>query len=64
MAVSEAQKKAKAKYDLKTVQFIFRLRLDADADIIAKLNDVPNKTEYIRRLVKADINKKKETDSR
>ena len=53
--VSEAQRMAKRKYDLKTVQFIFRLRLDADADVIARLNDVPNKTAYLRRLVRDDL---------
>lgn len=53
--VSEAQKRAKAKYDLKTAQFMFRLRIDDDADVIQKLRKVKNRTEYIRRLVRHDI---------
>lgn len=53
--VSEAQKAAKRKYDLKTQQYAFRLRLDGDADVIARLNNVQNKTEYLRRLVREDM---------
>ena len=55
--VTEARRRTKAKYDAKTVQYIFRLRLEGDADIIAKLRSMPNKTEYLRRLVRADIEK-------
>lgn len=53
--VSEAQKRAKAKYDLKTAQFMFRLRIDDDADVIEKLRKVKNKTEFIRELIRRDI---------
>ena len=53
--VSEAQKAAKRRYDLKTQQYVFRLRLDGDADIIARLNSIQNKTEYLRRLVREDM---------
>lgn len=52
--VSEAGKRAMRRYARKTVQVIIRLRKDADADIIARLNSVPNKTEYIRELIRKD----------
>lgn len=53
--VSEAGKRAMRRYARKTMQVIVRLRKDADADIIARLSSVPNKTEYIRWLVRRDI---------
>lgn len=53
--VSEAQKRAKKVYDKKTTQFFFRLRNNADADVIKKLNSVTSKTGYIRYLIRKDI---------
>ena len=53
--VTEAQKRAKAKYDLKTTQYVFRFRNDADSDIIEKLKSMPLKTQYIRELILKDI---------
>ena len=54
--VSEAQKRAKKRYDrLRTKQYVMRLRIGADADVIEKLDSVPSKTEYIRSLVRQDI---------
>ena len=53
--VSEAQKRAKSKYDAKTVQYVFRLRLESDADVIQRLRRVQNKTDYLRKLVREDI---------
>ena len=56
--VSKAQKAAKRKYDtLRTTQFVFRLRLNQDADVIDKLRSVPSKTEYLRRLVREDMDR-------
>lgn len=55
MPVTESQRRAKARYDAKTVQYVFRLRLESDADVIARLRSIPNKTEYLRRLVRADM---------
>lgn len=52
---TEAQKRAKARYDKTTRQLVMRLRTDADADVISKLESVGNKTEYIRMLVRKDI---------
>ena len=54
--VTEAQKRAKAKYDrLRTKQYVMRLRIGADADVIKKLDSVPSKTEFIRELIRRDI---------
>lgn len=57
--VSEAQKRAKAKYDRTTTQYVFRFRNNADADIIEKLKSVPLKTQYIRQLILKDIDGEK-----
>lgn len=51
----QRQKLAKAKYDRKTVQYVFRFRMGADADIIGRLNSMPTKTEYLRSLIREDI---------
>ena len=53
--VTEAQKRAKARYDAKTTQIVLRLRNGADADVIERLQSVPEKTSYVRRLVREDI---------
>lgn len=53
--ISEAQKAATRRYNLKTKQFVFRFRLDADADVVSKLESTPNKIAYIRRLVREDV---------
>lgn len=53
----QRHKIAKAKYDAKTVQYVFRLRLESDADVIQRLRSVQNKTDYLRRLVRADMKK-------
>lgn len=53
--LTDAQKRARARYDKVTKVFLFRLRRDGDADIIERFATVGNKTEYLRRLVRADI---------
>lgn len=58
--VSEAQKRAKAKYDMKTVQYVFRFRKEQDADIIARLDSEPSKIGYIRSLIRADSEGKRQ----
>lgn len=55
---TEAQRRAKQRYDAKTVQYVFRLRMDGDSDVIDKLKSVPNKTDYLRKLVRQDIDAK------
>ena len=56
---TDAQKRAKARYDKTTHQLVMRLRVDADADVISKLESVGNKTEYIRTLIRKDIDGRK-----
>lgn len=51
----ERHKIAKAKYDAKTVQYVFRFRMGADADIIERLKSVPAKTDYLRNLIRDDV---------
>ena len=52
----ERQAAARRKYDsTKTKQYVMRLRLGADADVIERLDSVPSKTGFIRRLVREDI---------
>ena len=52
---TDAQKRAKARYDKTTHQLVMRLRVDADADVISKLASVGNKTAYIRELIRRDM---------
>ena len=39
-----------------TKSFSLMFMFKSDADIIAKLESVPNKTDYVRQLIRADIN--------
>lgn len=56
MAQTEAQKKAKAKYDAKaTKQLMLKLNIKTDADILKKLEKVGNKQGYIKALIRADL---------
>lgn len=55
--VSQAQKDAKKRYDKKTTQYVFRFRNGADSDVIEKLKSVPAKTEYVRQLIREDMDK-------
>ena len=44
-----------------TKKFFTEFNIDSDAEVIAKIMSVPNKTDYIRQLVLADIaNERKE----
>ena len=53
---SEAQKRAKAKYDReKCVQVKMKLNRVGDADILARLGDVGNKQGYIKKLIREDM---------
>ena len=58
MKTSEAQKRAQAKYDAaNTKQVRLKLNIKTDADILEKLESVPNKQGYIKELIRADIKK-------
>lgn len=56
MAETEAQKRARLKYEAaNTVQVKLKLNRRQDAEIIAKLDSVSNKQGYIKDLIRADI---------
>lgn len=53
---STAQRKASAKYDrLQTRQIVLKLNINTDADILSKLDEVPNRQGYIKKLIRDDI---------
>lgn len=55
---TEAQIKAQAKYDAKnTKQLHLKLNRKTDWDVIEKLGNVPNMQGYIKRLIRADLEK-------
>lgn len=59
--VTDAQRLAKKRYDeMCTRQFLFRLRLDADKDVIEKLESVEQRTDYLREIVRRDIESEKQ----
>lgn len=47
-------------YRRTTKQFKVQFRNEADSDIIEKINSVPSKTDYLRKLIKKDIEESKE----
>lgn len=56
MAETEAQKRAREKYEkTNTVQLKMKLNRNTDADILAKLESVDNKQGYIKELIRDDI---------
>ena len=61
--VYASSQKANMKYHkthLRQIKFGFHITLDAD--ILAKLDSVPNKQGYVKDLIRADIAKEKATD--
>lgn len=59
MAETEAQKRAREKYErANTVQFKMKLNRNTDADILAKLDAVGNKQGYVKDLIRADLGAK------
>ena len=58
MTVSDAQKRANAKFEReKTRSIKIKLTKSTDADILAKLDSVGNKQGYIKALIRADLKK-------
>ena len=58
MKTSEAQKRAVAKYDAtNTKSFLLKLNKKTDADIIAHLEQQPNKLAYLKKLIRDDMQK-------
>lgn len=46
----------KAKYDKENTRLLtFKLNLKTDADILKKLDSVPNRQGYMKELIRADI---------
>ena len=59
MTVSEAQKRAQAKYDkANTKQVMLKLNKITDADILELLDQTPNVQGYIKQLIRDDIRKR------
>ena len=56
MTVSDAQRKANAKFEReKTRSIKIKLTISTDADILAKLDAVGNKQGYIKKLIRDDL---------
>lgn len=56
--VSEAQKRAAAKYEAENIKQIkLKLNRRTDADILAKLEAEENVQGYIKRLIREDMKK-------
>lgn len=56
MALSEARKRANAKSDAKNaVRVTLKLNRNTDVDILKKLEEVGNKTGYIKELIRKDL---------
>lgn len=54
--MTEAQKRASAKYDAaNTIRISLKLNLTTDADIIRRLEQSCNKQGYIKELIRKDI---------
>lgn len=55
---SEARRRANAKYDRANTTLVgVKLNYKTDADILKKLESVPNKQGYIKSLIRADMKK-------
>lgn len=53
--MTEAEKRAQAKYDKKNVKGLYlKLNIKTDADIIDRLNREANKQGYIKNLIRND----------
>lgn len=56
--MNEKKRESKAEYYARTTKaFKLQFRKEKDADVIEKLNSVPAKTDYVRNLVRKDIEK-------
>ena len=55
---SQAQKDAVRRYDKEhTRQIMLKLNLETDADILQRLDEIPNKQGYIKELIREDMKK-------
>lgn len=59
---TEAQKRAQKKYLAKSVKELkINLHVEYDKDVIAKMEQVPVKREYILSLIRADMKKNEQS---
>ena len=54
--LTEARKKAKAKYNQKVSKITIEF-YPTDAELLAKVNEQPSKQGYIKELIRKDLNK-------
>ena len=55
---TEAQRKAQRRYDAEnTRQVHLKLNRNTDKDVLDKLDEVPSKQGYIKRLIREDLAK-------
>lgn len=60
MSQTDAQRRAKKKYDDRTAfRVSIKLNRMTDEDIIEKLESVENKQQYIKELIKNDLEKER-----
>ena len=55
--LTEAQKRAKAKYKSQTVKKILVEFYPSDIELYEKVQEQPNKQGYIKELIRKDLNK-------
>ena len=56
MPYTEAVRRAQKKYDAESVTVMkMRLNYNTDADVIEWLNKVPNKSAYVKELIRKDM---------
>lgn len=60
MKRSEALKQAQERYTAKRIKTVgLRFNIENDADVLSKLATVDNMTDYVRRLIRKDMEGKK-----
>lgn len=60
--VSEAQKRAQAKYDSqKAKRFNLKLNIETDADILRRFEEKGSVQTYIKQLIREDIRRERES---
>lgn len=60
MATSEAQKRASAKYQKNNTRSVTIRFMPGDAELLAWLNEQPNKAGYIKSLIREDMERRRE----
>lgn len=59
--VTEAQIKAQKRYDAKNTRHVhLKLNRRTDWDVLARLDEVPSKQGYIKRLIREDLERASE----